>query len=1540
MSKYLSYKYILFFLFLFIPIFIIPNNAQAAATDCVQTHSDGKINCVNPVKDYWEVGVGGTQYPTFSQARAALVYQACTGSGYVPPTWGCGEKTSVGDIDGRYCLVAPPSSPYCSDVTNVVNNKTGNVYIYVYADWWGYYQTRRGQVTHKYTCATGQTLVNAPSGGGSAWCKPYATTQTVNLQCANTAMATSYINPPAGSPAPQSCKAATQGDVSAGDPVSATSGNRSILDSDYVYKGAWPLGYTRIYNNKLGNWSSNWNYSLVYSDYSPSGKIVVVNLPNGASWAYKYNITTSAWEKDNATDDNKLSENATTGEFTYTLDNNTKIIFQPNFGTVINNDNSWWAKKVIVLGNGEYNLSYNAQGILTGITNPNNISLTINNTATTTTGCNIVPFVSSVVGPGGTTVSYTYDTSCRLTKVIYPDTSFKSYTYTGGYNIATEQDEANNVLFSVATSTSTFKTTSEGMGATGAINKVSMTYNSTNTVVTDALAHASTIGLTTINEQTKPTSYSTLCTWCQGMQGSSISYNTNGYITSVTDFNGNITNFTYDTVRNLMTQAKQSVNNSLLTRQTDITYDTNWRLPLTITEPSGAYISGTYNNRITTNTYDPITGRLTQKDITAPLNDGTTNTSTKTWRYYYDSLGQLTSIENPMYVSGVYNDKTTMTYNSNGQVTSVSNGLGQTITMSSFDNFGNPQLITYPDSTSLGLTYNSRGNVIAMTKNNVGSTSNFLTTLTRDARQLVTKSTTPSGAYKEYVYDLTQRLTEIKEYDEGSTYQGKTVFTLDNMSKVTKIQVLNASSVEIRLTTKQYNNKNMLYKDLTALAYATTYTYDANGNLTNINDANNKNLTYTYDSLNRIATQTNPDTGVITNTYNPDDSIASITDPKSLTTSYTYNGFGETIKLDSPDTGVSTNTRNLSGDITSSTDAKSITANYTYDVLHRPTNIDYPGSSEDVAIVYDSCTNGIGKICTISDITGSTTYTYDDFARISSKNYTNGLFSRTVSYSYDSFSRLSKITYPSGMEINYTYSNNKPVTASYTVGGVTTNIITNGMYDPFDRSLKSYNYGDTINGVTYTNTINKDGLVSNIATSVATNVNKAYTFDTRLNITGINGGSTPVNAVSSYDFNSRITNFNYGSGVNNSTYSYNTSGDRTSTLINSVTNTYTTSSTSHRLDSLSGGTSESYTYDNNGSQTASTGKTFTYNNAGRMSDYSDSTNNFSYLFNSMGQRVKKIDNNNSSNNIWYIYDESGQLIAEYDNSGNVINEYVYINGAPIALLRSSNLYYIYPDHLGTPRTITDTANNPVWTWENTDPFGNNLPNDTVSGSIFTFNLRLPGQYFDNESKLNYNYFRDYNSMLGRYIQSDPIGLSGGINTFGYVGGNSLSGIDSLGLLVRLLIVESHLIGYGHAALEVNGKIYGIYPTASDQKTGRINFSDTFLSIGRIDKTTTAEFVDFYKGQQEVTHAYTLNFSKEMELDLENNLNGTTVSKNIYSLSNIYGQNCVGYVENAINKSYSTYSPMLATSTPAALRLKFHLLHITGNPMVTNYEKLN
>lgn len=113
----------------------------------------------------------------------------------------------------------------------------------------------------------------------------------------------------------------------------------------------------------------------------------------------------------------------------------------------------------------------------------------------------------------------------------------------------------------------------------------------------------------------------------------------------------------------------------------------------------------------------------------------------------------------------------------------------------------------------------------------------------------------------------------------------------------------------------------------------------------------------------------------------------------------------------------------------------------------------------------------------------------------------------------------------------------------------------------------------------------------------------------------------------------------------------------------------------------------------------------------------------------------------------------------------------------------ARVYYIHTDHLNTPRAITNQNRELVWTWANDDPFGANPANEDPrrTGTSFTCNLRFPGQYFDRETGLHYNYFRDYIPGVARYIQSDPIGLRGGVHTYAYVGNDPISKFDAFGL---------------------------------------------------------------------------------------------------------------------------------------------------------------
>jgi RHS repeat-associated protein len=112
----------------------------------------------------------------------------------------------------------------------------------------------------------------------------------------------------------------------------------------------------------------------------------------------------------------------------------------------------------------------------------------------------------------------------------------------------------------------------------------------------------------------------------------------------------------------------------------------------------------------------------------------------------------------------------------------------------------------------------------------------------------------------------------------------------------------------------------------------------------------------------------------------------------------------------------------------------------------------------------------------------------------------------------------------------------------------------------------------------------------------------------------------------------------------------------------------------------------------------------------------------------------------------------------------------------------------------------------LWTWES-EAFGDTPPNQNPSGQgEFVYNLRFPGQYYDSETGLNYNMARYYNPKTGRYDESDPIGLAGGINTYSYVGNNPVNLIDPLGLETVAIINNN---GIGHAGLVVGSGNDGV-----------------------------------------------------------------------------------------------------------------------------------
>ena len=197
-----------------------------------------------------------------------------------------------------------------------------------------------------------------------------------------------------------------------------------------------------------------------------------------------------------------------------------------------------------------------------------------------------------------------------------------------------------------------------------------------------------------------------------------------------------------------------------------------------------------------------------------------------------------------------------------------------------------------------------------------------------------------------------------------------------------------------------------------------------------------------------------------------------------------------------------------------------------------------------------------------------------------------------------------------------------------------------------------------------------------------------------------------------------------------------------------------------------------------------------YNQAGRLSAYSENGDiKARYTYNTFGLRTRK---ETDAGTKAFHYDTGITLLGESDEAGNTTRDYIWFNGSPVATVDAAGtVAWIHTDHLFTPRLATDPTGTIVWSWEG-EAFGDAEP----SGSL-TLNLRFPGQYFDAESGRHYNVMRDYDTALGRYMQSDPIGLAGRLNLFLYGGANPLLVIDPDG---RIGVFGAIAIGAGITGL--------------------------------------------------------------------------------------------------------------------------------------------
>ena len=669
------------------------------------------------------------------------------------------------------------------------------------------------------------------------------------------------------------------------------------------------------------------------------------------------------------------------------------------------------------------------------------------------------------------------------------------------------------------------------------------------------------------------------------------------------------------------------------------------------------------------------------------------------------------------------------------------------------------------------------------------------------------------------------------------------------------------------------------------------YEYDASGQLTKTIDPNGNVTTRSYDLLKRprqlIQPQPKPNqtSPVIKTDFDGRDQVLTVTDPRALLTKYTPDGLGNIATQVSPDSGTQTFTQDAAGNITSRTDARGKTTTYTYDALNRLTKAQY-ASGIPTVYEYDGGLNpdpqspkAIGKLTKITDESGTTTFTYDGFARLRTKTQSiapgnnNNLppIVQTSTLTYGSYTpanfssgHLTSITYPSAGRLNLIYGQPGRVTGlswspvNTNGNGTNTNpantiaLLNNIQYtafgavkgwswgngtstppppnDPTRSYLRSYDLNARMTGYPLGRVgTGQDPIDSPSQQGLYRTVgyDNAGRITTYLHVGGPTGNTAQTNTIDqtfAYDGVDRLIWANIG-GSPTYGYEYDATGNRTLTTLTGTPYTHAVSPTSNRLNSVQiageGNTpiTQPVSYDAAGNTTSTTsGSTstsplgFTYSDRGRLSSVQvpnpqnvNTPYTVNYLTNGLEQRVYKSGPNNlvPTGSASYFYDEAGHLLGEYDANQIPIYETIYLNDTPVVVIKqtrtgnsnsqpptlnvTTEIFHVFSDHIDTPRMITKaTDQSIVWSWHAAEPFGMTQPNQNPNNlGLFTFNQRFPGQVFDSESGLFQNWHREFQSLTGKYLTSDPIGLQGGINTYAYVSSNPLGAIDPEGLQTRL-----------------------------------------------------------------------------------------------------------------------------------------------------------
>ena len=952
--------------------------------------------------------------------------------------------------------------------------------------------------------------------------------------------------------APCAANADHPGEPGGGDPITIGTGNLFEEATDYTSAGQNPLSFTRYYNSLGGtfysgtfattlgvNWRGTYDSYLHITPATGQATSVVVERADGQ--VLNFALNGSSWTTDTDVDATLTQSGST---WTLTDRNDTVFIYTANStGEGMLNSitlRNGYTQNLAYSGNQlqtvtdsygrKLGFSYASNGTLETVTTPDSLVLTYGFTAAT---------------GGNQLTSVSYNTSPVTSQTYVYENSAVPFALTGII------DENNNRF-----ATWTYNTLGQGLTSqhgtgTSTADLTTLTYNSNaTTAVTNALGVADTYTFTTLQGVPKVTQINRAPTSTTAAATETFSYDSNGYVASKTDWNGDVTNYVND-IHGDPTTINEAVGTSAA-RTTTIAYDSTWvHLPDSITTPG-----------LTTSfTYDSSGEQLTRtlSDTTTATAPYSTNGQTRTWTNTW-SNSLLASVKTP-------NGNTTKYgYDGTGALTSTTDALSHVTNITAHNGGGLPETIVDPNNVTTTLTYDPR---LRLTSSTVSGTSGtYKTTWAYDAAGNLITTALPDNSYLTNAYDTAHRL--IKVTDALGNYSG---YTLDALGDRTQTNIYKSGGT---LTWQDSGTFDALGRELVDTAGAgqtTTRTYDPNGNVLTVQDGLSHTTTNTYDALNRLSTSTDANAGVTTPSYDSHDRIISVADTNSNTTSYIRDGFGDVIQLTSPDSGIAVFHYDADANFTSKTDALGIVTNQTFDALDRPLTTTYPAdTAENVAYTYDQTGTsfGVGRLTSVTDAAGSLTRAYEERGNLSAEARTNGNTTLTTGYTYDGANRVASMTYPDGTLVTYQHdaAGYLATVSAKPSGSTATTTIATLSHQPFGPP-SAVTYG---NGIAETWAYDNSYRPTNItdALSSANLQDLTYAYDNANNVKSITDAVNAANDQTlGYDVINRLTSAASGTGGYGSlSWTYDKVGNRLTQVEGATTASYGYATGTNRLSSI------------------------------------------------------------------------------------------------------------------------------------------------------------------------------------------------------------------------------------------------------------------------------------------------------------------------------------------------------------------------------------